>query len=398
MLLLARILGPTDFGRFTFIYSSISYIAFLFELGVAIAAGRRLTQISDVLEQQRTVGAFLLLALPLSGLFALAVAAVSYVIDTVFGVAVGSLLGSVALLCTGILWQLFARELLQGLGATGRLIFLNLAPWTTFLVVMVGMNARGAGTLASATVVYFTANLVCATFVLVSLRPSLVGWKEHAKQVLSDTRSFGFHAFLGRVAGTGTYQMDVPLVAYFSADPAQIGFYGLAKNLILPITLISRSIGVAGFRTFAGSTRLPMRTIYWTIAITAVACFVIGIGAPVVVVAFLSAAYSPLLPLLYVWLAVALVKAGYELPLQFLIARGKGRTLRSLTFQFGAANLLLNFSLVPIWGAMGASVASLGACAFWLVRFFQFFRRSERELRQVGRSAELSNSSSAGAC
>jgi O-antigen/teichoic acid export membrane protein len=55
---------------------------------------------------------------------------------------------------------------------------------------------------------------------------------------------------------------------------------------------------------------------------------------------------------------------------------------------FSAANLILNFSLIPIWGAMGATLASGGAYLVWLTLCIFYYNRVTREeLRPL----ELSN-------
>jgi O-antigen/teichoic acid export membrane protein len=38
-----------------------------------------------------------------------------------------------------------------------------------------------------------------------------------------------------------------------------------------------------------------------------------------------------------------------------------------MAFWFFVANLILNFALIPVWGAMGATIASGGASLIWLV-------------------------------
>jgi O-antigen/teichoic acid export membrane protein len=63
----------------------------------------------------------------------------------------------------------------------------------------------------------------------------------------------------------------------------------------------------------------------------------------------------------------------------YLSGAGRGRELQATGLILAGSNLLLNFALIPPYGAMGAAVASLVALAVNLVAHVYFYRRSSPE-------------------
>src|SRR5262249_40024987 len=154
--------------------------------------------------------------------------------------------------------------------------------------------------------------------------PSFSGQGVGNSAVWNETKRFGFHAYLGRLAGTGTFQMDTPLIALFSHDSASVGFYNLAKGLVAPIALVTSSVAAASYRRLGTSRRLPRETVWWGMLLLVMACLaVLFLGGPVVR-GFLPKSYAAVLPLLYVWAGVAFVQGSYQLPNFFLAAQGEG--------------------------------------------------------------------------
>ncbi len=375
----ARLLGAEDFGRFMFLYAVSTYIAMFFDVGASVAAGRLLALSNNQAEQQQVVGAWLNLFGVLSLAYAATLLLGALWIDRMFQFHVGRILGFCAFPAIGFPLHNALREILQGLGAHIRLSFLYVAPWGGFLIGLGTLRLSGQVSLLAVSLLLTASFFVTGVVALLTLKPRLSRQRTWNSPLWNETKHFGFHAYLGRLVGTGTYQLDTPLIAFFARDPASVGFYGLAKGMAAPIALLTSSMGVASYRRLASSKRLPRETVWWGMLLLLTACLgVLLVGGPVVS-GLLSKSYAGVLPLLYVWVGVAFVQGSYQLPNLFLSAQGEGIILRTMALWFAAANLILNFSLIPVWGAMGATIASGGAYLVWLVLCIFYYNRVTRE-------------------
>ena len=374
-MLVARLLGADDFGRFVFLYAAFTYIAMFSEAGTSIAAGRLLALSNDPSEQQQLAGDWLRLFGLQSLVYLSTLLFSSFWIDRVFHFNVGRIIAFCAFPAIGLLWHSALREILQGLGMHARLFFLLVAPWSVFLLGLGALRLSAHVSLLTVTLLLSTSFFVTGLTLSVVLRPEFRRQRMWRTPVWDETKRFGFHAFLGRLVGTGTYQLDTPLIAFFVRDPASVGFYGLAKGMAAPIALLTWSIGVASYRKLANIKRLSKETMWLGTLLLLTACIGLSILAKPIVLGFLSTNYAGVLPLLYLWIWVAFIQGNYQLPNIFLGAKGEGVILRTMAIWFSIANLVLNFSLIPIWGAIGATIASGSAYGFWLVLCIFYYNR-----------------------
>jgi O-antigen/teichoic acid export membrane protein len=365
-LAVARLLGPYDYGRFMFVYAIFTYLALFFECGVSSAAGRLLAFSECRAERRQLLGEWLSLLGMCALAYAICLFGGAFWIDHVSQFHVSRVIEVCALPAVGMLWHTSLREVLQGLGAHRHLSLLYIAPWAGFLVGLGIMSFVGNPSLLAVCLLLTTCFFLTGLVLSIMLKPRRFSHRIWGSALWQETKRFGFHAYLGRLAGTGTFQMDTPLIAYFTHDPASVGFYGLAKGMAAPITLLTSSMGVASYRNLATSKRLPRETACLGLLLLSTGCLAaLLLGRPLVS-ALLPKNYTGVMPLLYAWVAVAFVQGSYQLPNSFLNAHGEGRILRTMALWFAAANLTLNFTLIPVWGAMGATAASGGAYLLWL--------------------------------
>ena len=382
-MLVARFLGAENFGRFMFLYAIFTYMAMFFDGGTSLAAGRLVALSNDVNEQRQILGTWL----NLFGLLCIVYAAIllfaALWIDRIVPFHVGRVLGFCALPAIGFPWYNGLREILPGTGAHLRLSFLYIAPWAGFLIGLGALKLSGHLSLFAVTLLLTGCFFVSGLVVSVTLKPQFSRQQILKSSVWNETRHFGFHAYLGRLVGTGTYQLDTPLIAFFVRDPAAVGFYGLAKGMAAPIAWLTGSMGVASYRRLAISKRLSRETVWLGMLLLLTACPAVCLVGRYVVSQFLRETYAGVLPLLYLWVAVAFVQGSYQLPNLFLSAHGEGIILRRMAVWFSTANLILNFSLIPLWGTTGATLASGVAYIVWLLLCIFYYNRVTKEPARV---------------
>jgi O-antigen/teichoic acid export membrane protein len=218
--------------------------------------------------------------------------------------------------------------------------------------------------------------VVAFTLAAVILALALLGW---ARRVVADAPSsavaayrsllgFGLQVYPGALAQWLAHRVDVYLLAWLLPDAAApLGYYSMAVAMAEIVLLLPSSVSAFFFPHVAGSTRevsdrqvtLVARV---TLVLTGAAALAVVPVAVLLIRTFLRA-FEPSLPALYILLpgvvAIALsqVLAGY--------VAGLGRP--SLTSRVGittlVVNVILNLILIPPFGILGASAASLLAYA-----------------------------------
>jgi O-antigen/teichoic acid export membrane protein len=216
------------------------------------------------------------------------------------------------------------------------------------------------------------------------LRPRFGDVRDRLRRILAEVRAYGAQVYLGRLLGIGTYNMDVLMVAGW-ANARQVALYTLAGAIAAAFGLPVYGMAFALFPRFVHRPTIDAR---WLAIATAG-----GVGGLI----FLWAVRDPLLRIVF---SSRYLGAGrYIVPLaaaqavrgvtgvynSFLSAHGRGRDLRNAAIILTGSNLVLNFALIPPFGAYGAAWASLAALVANLGAHVVFYRRGT-----VGRDAEVS--------
>jgi O-antigen/teichoic acid export membrane protein len=374
-LLATRLLGAERFGEFAFIQSLLVYLGILFEFGISIATCRLLTLSDDQMQQTRLCGAWLIMFLPIVIVYTMVIALSAPWVETIFQLEIRRTLLLCALPAVGLPLQTALRDILQGRAEVFLLALLNVAPWVSFLIALGWLSFNQRPSLNLVALSYFTSVFLTTIIIILALKPQFKGLKIQIRCILSETRSFGFRAFCSRVIAVGTFQLDLPMIAYFTRDTTSVGFYGLAKGIAAPISMLSRSLATVWFPRFATSTELPSQLIRANVMGLGAASICLFILAQPLISFLFPPDYAGVLPLLYIWAAVAFIQGAYQLPHAFLRAQGQGHVLQQMAILFAIANIVLNLLLISSLGAIGASLASGAAYSIWLILCIIYYKR-----------------------
>jgi O-antigen/teichoic acid export membrane protein len=261
-----------------------------------------------------------------------------------------------------------------------RVLIVNLVLWSASLAfTLILFQVHGVSVLsvlyasALATMLSFAAGLLLARDWLgggdsVPL-PTGPLWHFGATIWLTDFANFGL--------GTET---DVLFIGYFLADKAQIGFYRAAvmpvKRLMgflfgawsgLTMPVLSESYAASGSagiqRAWTGYVKL--------VAVLAIPLLVLlaALAGPVLKLLYSDQfIHSTRLLQLYALLSVFGFAVGHGLSTELLQTLNQEALAFRLRLLAGGLNILLNFLLIPRWGAVGALVATgLAGIVLWFI-------------------------------
>lgn len=372
---LARTLGPDGFGEYAFAVAFLVFVAMFFDFGVFLPAAR-LAATASGNEQRRVVGAAVLAFLPIGLAFICAVFALSFAVDAVVSESAGHALRVSAPLALAYPFVQVALQLSQGvdrLHVSSITTAIGQGAFVVFLLAALGALAEIPISLALT--LRGAALIIAGIVFLVWIRPLFADARRHFAPLLRDTRVYGFSVYVGRVLSSGTYSMDTLMLAAF-ADARAVGYYVLAGTIAYASGLPVLGLGTALFATMARRDSIARR---WLVAAWAIGLLAVGLVwalAPLIVEAVFSSSYLPVVGLVLPLALAQMVRGVTSIYNNYLAAHAEGRALRNAAIVLTVSNVVLNFALIPPYGAKGAAWASLGALTLNFVAHVFYYRRS----------------------
>jgi O-antigen/teichoic acid export membrane protein len=376
--LLARVLEVGDFAAYVFALSLLQFAAVLFEFGVFIPAARR-AALGDPAERRAIVGAALLAYVPIGLSFSVFIFVVSLFIDQLTSVDAGATLELASILAFVFPFSLVAQNLAQGADRLHVYSVSNLIWQSTFAtalaaILLAGLDpGSGPALLLRSFCMGAGAVVVC-----IWLRPTFHGARNRIRALGKDAREYGFPIYVGRVLSTGTYNMDILLVGLF-AGTKDVAIYAIAKTLAAGVALLGLGSASALFPRMAKLPELPSA---WVLRIgaasAAMAVVLAAVASPLIDVTYGSEFTGAAILVLPLGLAEALRGLG-ALYNQYQHGHGRGRAIRRAGIAFTTTNMLANFTLIPLFGATGAALASLLAMSVNLIAYVRGYRRTQSE-------------------
>jgi O-antigen/teichoic acid export membrane protein len=389
--ILAGQMGPSAFGTFAFATSFVTLVAVVFDFGLFAAASRRLAR-ADAGGRDELVGASLVTFIPLALMTSAATFGLSFVVDDVFHAN-----GAAALRVSSVLAWAWAFPLVGELLAKGadRLHIFSISNFVGRVALVAGlalMVVTGAAFSATIAVLVATSSMVVSLVIFaVWLRPVFRNVRAHVREFIADTRAWAFQMYVGRFFSIGTYNMDVLMVASFS-DTKSTGYYSLAAALAGFMGLPLLGLSAALFPRMARAHSIEKRWVAAAWAVGGAGVLVVVLGVSPLINLVFSKDYSPVIPLA-IPLAIAQGVRGVTTVYNtFMSAHARGREMRNVAFILTASNLVLNFALIPPFGATGAAWASLFALVVNYVAYLTYYRRYVRDASEQSKTISPPNS------
>lgn len=374
VLLLTRVfLDPDEYGLL-FLALSVFGVALLFSnLGLAKSAGR---YIAEYRERDPTQIPHVLESALKYNLLAIAAVATSFVL---FGDSLAGLLGEPALvpfLAVGAGYiavrslSTFLSLTFQGFARITWSAAVGIVAHVSLFLAVVGFLLLGFGALGAlyGYVVAFTMATVVGGLLLYS-KCYAAYERAGAPEPDLSRRLLEYAAPLTVTQGANTIdsRTDIILVGYFMT-PAAVGFYTLGKQitdfLIVPAASIGFSIAPTYGEQKAGDELARAAALYETAFEYTLALYVpatIGlflIADPLVRLVF-GPSYLGTVPVLQVLSLFVLVRAIDKITNDALDYLGRARARASAKGGLAFANVGLNVLLIPLWGIVGAAVATV---------------------------------------
>ncbi len=372
--IVTRILGPEKYGLLAFILTIIGFISLFFEFGFFSAGARLLAISKDKRRDQELIGTLTFITLGISLSFFLTLFIFSFFIDFIFHTLAGDILRAISVLAAIVPFQYMLQEICQGANEIKKMAIAHIMPKLWYLVGLLIVVNFFKLDIFITLVLNLTGVLTAVSFIIWKLKPKFNKLKEHLRLIWKETKEYGFHIYIGRAVGTSTYNLDKIFISYF-VNTLWVGFYNLATIITSPMVLLSQAFSTSLFKGFATRDRIPQKVILFNF-IWLASC-VIGLtllGKYIVVILF-SNRYLSAVPLILPLALAGFFQGMYQPYKTFLAVHRKGEWLRNMAIIFAITNIILNFILIQLFGAMGAAIATLIACIVWYILCIYYYNK-----------------------
>ena len=373
-----RFLGPIDYGILAFILALIAFISLFFEFGFFSAGARLLALANTEKEERSLIGGLLVITIGIALSFSLSIFIFSFFVDSIFKTEIGGILRIISILVSIYPFQYMLHQVCQGTNRIGKMSAYNVMPTTWYLIGALIIITFFKLTVYLALLLSLSGVIFATVLIIASLKPNFYDLRKNIVLIGKETKEYGFHVYLGRVADVSTYQLDKIFISYF-VNTTWVGFYSLAMVLTSPMAMLSRSLSVSLFKGFAQAERIPKKVIYLNF-LWLLSC-VIGLtvlGKYILIFLF-SEKFISSVPLIFPLALAGFFQGMYQPYNMFLGAHGKGKWMRNGAFMMAGGNFITNILFIPRWGAYGAAVASAVSMGFAICVYIYYYKKYIKE-------------------
>ena len=375
-----RLLTKSEFGTLNFYIQVLTFIALIFEFGYFAAGSRLIALAKDYKKERELIGTLYILGtfISLAYIFVLFIA--SFFIDDLFHSNIKYLILIGLIPSVAFPFQFLIQLVFQGSNEVLKLSVYTLLPRLLYFIFIGTAYAANFFNLKVSSFFYVFSFFI-ATFITVLIsKPQFKNFKFHLKEIIEETKRYGFKVYIGRVVGMMGYQSNVLLIQYFAKE-IEVANYSLINFFTTPISLFSRSLCTSLFKGFANQNEIPKRVfklnLIWLIGSSIVYLL---IGGFVLEILF-SKKYSEAIPLILPMVIANFFMGAFQPYNFFLSAKGKGDYILNIAIVLTFMTIAFNLLLIPMFKSHGAALANIIALANNLVLHIYYYKLVKTKIK-----------------
>ncbi|NJE26409.1 hypothetical protein E3E22_07220 [Thermococcus sp. MV5] len=372
-ILVTRSLGPERYGIYSFYISVVSFVGLFFRFGVFNSAGLLLVHTDNEKRIRKLIGTAFILGLVIGVVYSLFLTLSSWFIDEFFKTNVGSIIRYTSLLLIFFPLYYLITHLSRGTKRVEILALMRILSRVVYLVniaIIIFFNVISVKAFSFAYGISMSISYIVSIFMLT---PEFREIKLHGKEILRLTKRYGIHVYLGQIADQSTYKLDSLFITYF-VGTTPLGFYNLAIALVSPMVAFSSAFTTTVFREFARKEKIPRKILFYnTLWLIAYTIGIILFGKWIIKLLF-TERFLPTYSLASILVIAGFFQGMYQPFGIFFESKGFGKIIRNISYITALVNVLGNALLIPLYGAMGAAVASALSKFIHLVGYLYYYR------------------------
>ena len=374
-MLLAREMDPIKYGAYSLALAIISFLAIFFEFGYFASASKLLAQNRDKKKEKELIGASLFIVSIISFLFILVILLASSIADRFFQDDIRSILFHASIVSWAFVIPFFMDLVLKGSNEIKYLSYFHVVWKVLFTILILGLFFIQQLTPLGVLYSFSISCIISFLYFVLKLNPSFHTLKTNLKKIQKDNTSYGFHQYIGRVIDTSTYRLDKLLIGALIGSK-EVGFYSLANAMANPINIFSASLSSSNFKKFSNGQPISKRILKINSIWVCMATLLANVLGYMIVVFFLNRDYHDVTILLPLMSIAVAFQASYQPYNNWLASNGYGKLLKKKAYYSALTNVILNFLLIPYYGAAGAVLASIVSMSLSYILHKYYYKTS----------------------
>lgn len=369
-----HLLTPEDFGNLRLLTELFRFTTVVFVLGFGVSLSRLLAQRDNEDIRNQLIGGGIAITLAVSLAMIIVLFVCSFYVDELFHGNLGRLIRLYLPLLFVFPSRIILENIMQGDNRIFQLAVFRIAPQFLYILGALLFSYFFSFSLSASLGIQLIFAALVVLFMSWLCQPGFSNVRRTTLLISRETRSYGFHVYLGSLANVATAHLISLFLGYF-VNPTSVGFYSLAVVLTMPLIFIPSVFGTVLFKRFANSRAIPTRAFAAAVGLSVLTLTTFILLIDKVIVLAFSSEYGPVVPLSYLMAFGSIFHGFGDFINRFLGAHGKGRELRNTAFLVGIAILIGCSTLIPSHGALGAAFTKALSSMVYCGMMFFFYRR-----------------------
>lgn len=365
-ILIARNISVEAFGMYSLIVGIITFSALFFDFGFSHSCARVIALSDDRKEEKRLSGTVLSLFLIICFIYLIFLIVGIYGVNVVYGKEVADIYKLIIWFAFLYPFFHFFQQFFKGkeqLLKSGVYYFLQGAFF--FLGVLIFLKTL-SGKEAS---LIFYASFALATFItLLMTKANLFAISKKAiKSIRAENKRYGWHLYIGDTVERTSFHLDKLMIAFFISKD-EVAYYTVGLMLVYLMTTFSMAFSQAMYKRFTSREKVhPTIVLFNWIWIGVAALLLFILSKPLIVLLF-GAKYLPTLTVMPILILAGVFQSAYQPYQSFLFSKGV-KDIKIGSFIIAAVNVVFNLLLIPIYGYVGAAIATFMSYFGWFIFF-----------------------------
>lgn len=368
--IVARNLGPSQYGNFKIVTSVALLLMPVFEFGIFSSVGYIVANSNNDIFNRKIVGTSIIISIPILFLYGITYTGTGAVIPYLIkgnNTFLTHIFLTVSVLASTMVLQLLIPQISQGLGKPHILWTFYFSNALLYLIAVGLLYLHTKLTTMSASLAFFGSALGASILSIYISHPILKNLHRIIfYQLFKVIRSYGTKMYMSQLTANLIARIDTLVLASIKGA-YDVGIYGILLLLTFPIVTLSQSIGIVAFREIARSSRAIRKFELLNYLWLMVAGLGLLLSGKFLIIKLFGDNYADSIKFLTLAYMMGFAHSWYQIRGSFLAAQGYGKETMISSLIMATVELTTIYPFTKWWGIRGLLISmTLSYTAFGL--------------------------------
>ena len=205
-------------------------------------------------------------------------------------------------------------------------------------------------------ILYMCSHLLVYSYLIKRMRP-ISGAEGKFREIYIKNKGFGLNIYFGSLLSVGVASLMGLLISKFCINNIELGYYNIALQITVPLTLIPNILSTVLFKRFTDSSDISKKTILAVIVISVILYLGLFIFSNLIISIVFGEGYLPAAKLIKILGLGSVLYGIADFYNRYILAQGRAVIIRNIATAVGITYLILGLMMIPHYFAVGASYA-----------------------------------------